>query len=249
MSNAMTLVRSEGVDLYQDAASDHWTRDLTLAELAGMGQPRDIRKVIRKAITAKELEPRDVSARGERATERPMYFDVDGEARRGKTGAQPTKEYYLNRAACLVILRRLRTPEAQEAIDKALVSVVRAYDALTRAALAHPDPALLAKVEAQGRELIELRASLLALGARVAAPPGPSRVEAAARRLLATIVEASEKGELSYEEPRDGYYGPDVVHVDRAVRLSGIDKALAEEALDILLRAGQVIEASGTAMA
>ncbi len=94
-----------------------WVRDLDLAERAEIGQPRDIRVTIKGAI-----KDGLITAGSDRDNNSPCFRVIPTIVEFGKGGQREVSEYYLNEAAALLIVMRLRTPKAVE-LTKLVVRV------------------------------------------------------------------------------------------------------------------------------
>ena len=155
MSNIVKVVDGWQVE---DRDGQATVLDTGLAEHAEMGQPRDIRKVIGKAIAEGALKH---GARGERA-ENEACFWAETEIIPGFGGtSQEITVYRLNRAAALFIVTRLRTPKAVELT----LAIVKVFDQVTSGralapALPQDVSTALASMSALAESLRPLLASL-----------------------------------------------------------------------------------------
>jgi hypothetical protein len=114
-------------------------RDLDLAERAGLRVPRDVRRTIKSAIADGAISSPGDGVGASPATPPGgalAWWQAEAVAQ-PNGGAQTVRVYYLNEAAALVILMRLRTKVAVEVTR----AVVRVFMAARRGAVAPPAPA------------------------------------------------------------------------------------------------------------
>lgn len=107
MSNIVKVVDGWQVE---DRDGQATVLDVGLAEHAQMGQPRDIRKVIARAIDDGALN----IACAERDADSPTFWRETIIVSLGNGATTTTEGYRLNRAAALFIVTRLRTPMGGE---------------------------------------------------------------------------------------------------------------------------------------
>jgi hypothetical protein len=158
------LDAGDGWQVYRDEGAGFWMLDLDIAYRAGLAKPRDIRATIRRAVEGCALQVwrRDDGANeGDQRRDDgadPTVREVIGEAVSGKGRRQTVTEYWLNPAAVVLILGRLRTPAAERAIVGVTRGALRAFDAVQRPAALPPPPPLepLALQGPVGEEFIVL---------------------------------------------------------------------------------------------
>ncbi|HEU4407878.1 MAG TPA: hypothetical protein VFS43_21635 [Polyangiaceae bacterium] len=162
MSNQIVL---DGWTLRVDGGEPR-VRDLDLGERAGLARPRDVRRAIRQAaddgavaVVDNRADHRAELRDGPEAPDKPRAW-LEREAIAIGSGAERDGEvYYLNEAAALVVLTRLRTRvavQATQAIVKVFVAARRG-ELPRQAPAAEPPPAppLMpdAAVRAAGRSI------------------------------------------------------------------------------------------------
>lgn len=86
-----------------DLDDELWIRDIDLAKAAGMSQPRDIRKNIKRGLEAGWLMPSDTRA---------IMARVQTTRKTGGNVATTANEYWLTRVAARLVLARLDTEAA-----------------------------------------------------------------------------------------------------------------------------------------
>lgn len=150
MSNIVKVVDGWQVE---DRDGQATVLDVGLAEHAQMGQPRDIRKVIARAIDDGALN----IACAERDADSPTFWRETIIVSLGNGATTTTEGYRLNRAAALFIVTRLRTPKAVELT----LAIVKVFDQVTSGrALA---PAIDTRLDAVLATLASVAASLASL--------------------------------------------------------------------------------------
>lgn len=159
----------DGFDVFRSDDGTKWIRDTDLAERAELAEPRSIRKnAIAKAIEDGAIADVGSGITGP-ATKSPLFRRVTELVPKGnRGGTQPVDVYYLNHAAALVVIQRMRTPRAvelQQAMAMVFVEVAEgrlasAGDRLERAVQAsHEALASLAQFVQEGIADVREKAS------------------------------------------------------------------------------------------
>lgn len=131
-------------------AGQRWTLDLDVARLANLADSHDIRRTIEDAIKSNDIRVPG----GDRISESPMVRPLLTQVQAGG-GFREVTEYHLDDAAVILILTRLRTPEAKKLVP-GLLAKLADREGLVMAAL----PTMLAAAREEGRrEALALSAS------------------------------------------------------------------------------------------
>jgi hypothetical protein len=148
-----------------------WVRDLDVAEKAGLAVPRDIRRTIAKAIEDGAI----CSVGAAHATSEPAARIIEEVVAKGdRGGTQAVATFYLNEEAALLVLTRLRTPQA----IKVTKAVVQAFAALMRgelSAVVSPAPSSdVAELKGMVREMLAALPAIVTAAVRAGASSTPS---------------------------------------------------------------------------
>ncbi len=139
-----------------EPAGERWTLDLDVATLAKMGNPHDIRDTIDGMVTDKIINNIDDPAMAGSSIDapamRPLCRIAAVKTQIGSTsGFKPGRAYHLNDAATLLVLTRLRTPEAEQAILGVIAGMQEQMSATLAAAEKNVN-ALVEKAREEGRK-------------------------------------------------------------------------------------------------
>jgi hypothetical protein len=140
-----------------DASAERWTLDLDVAALAKMAEPLNIRRTIVAMMNQEILNDYDVwrtrQTGGGGAPDGPLCKVETITVPIGSTfGFRQATQYRLNDDAAILVLSRLRTPDADRAIG-ALVSKLRDRVTAMVAAAEERLPAMLEAAREEGRAL------------------------------------------------------------------------------------------------
>lgn len=217
MGDLIRIGQVEGFEVFRCDDGSKWIRDTDLAERAELAEPRSIRKnAIEKAIRDGAILEA-IGGTISPANKSPLFRKVQEYVSSGKGRTQAVDVYYLNHAAALVVIQRMRTPRAVE-LQQAMAMV---FVEVAEGRLANVDDRLERSIEATHTLIRQLADSVGIVNA------GLAGVVDKADEALKASQEAREDVRSLRDEVRDGF--------DRITKRKDPSKATVDHHTDVCL--------------